>query len=126
MGLIRLFVELVITLGGSFAAWWIVGTKLYVFVGMLMAIIMLGLVYSSRARKPDAYDPLLEDHTTPLWARALLGVTWTTIIGVFWPVLPVVLAWRRSRDAIENSASARADDAAQPKGTARPSGPEAR
>lgn len=105
---LRLALEIVVTLGGSFAVWLVTGSRLYAFVGLLMMLIMFGLVMTTRARKAvigeASYDPLLEDHATPLWARLLLGGIWLLLMGFCWPVLPVVLAYRRLNDHVDGEA----------------------
>lgn len=113
MRFLRLGIELLVTIGGSAVVWHWFGTQQYLACGLVMTLIIAGLVVSTHfpRRRPTSYDPLIEDHATPLMWRVGLILLWGSMIFAAWPVLPLVLAWRRASDRVDGD---------QPQGIERP------
>jgi hypothetical protein len=103
---LKLAFELAVTLSGSLVVFFVTGPKLYGFVGLIMMLVMLGLVFNVRTQnriegKESDHDVLLDDHATPIGWRIVVGAGWLALIGLFWPVLPIVIAWRRVNERVD-------------------------
>lgn len=99
--MIRFLFELIITLVGSAVVWLAVGTPIYALVAVMMALLVLGLALTARARASTSggYDLIIEPDSTPFGIRVLIAIAAPTLIGLFWPILPTVIAWKRSSNS---------------------------
>lgn len=96
MAWVRFAFELAVTLAGSTAVFFVTGAKLYSFCGVLMTLVMVGLVFNSRTHQRIDGELVEDDHASPLWLRLTWWIGWALLMFLFWPVLPVVIAWKVS------------------------------
>jgi hypothetical protein len=85
----RFLVYLVITIGGSMLVWLGVGPAIYLTMAGLMAACVAGLLISR------GNDELV----WPIYLWLGYAVLTASLIGAFWPILPIALSWGRSNVA---------------------------
>lgn len=123
MKVARLAIEIAFVFASALGVLWLLAPLTYLLAGSILAAVLVALVIATTgvARRVVDYDPLIEDHATPMWALLLYWALCVVLVVALWPGLPIVLAIRRASDARGDGADPEAPGSAHPSDPAGPS-----
>lgn len=85
--------QALITLATSAIVFMLIGPGLYLLIGGVLAVIILGLLATVAARDIISVDPAAGPEPHWFVLSFVLGV----VLGLFWPLGPIAVAWNGAR-----------------------------